>query len=156
MTLFGWGSLLFPNPETSFHSRLADPNDTNNMTGFKNARADELFVQYDKSFDVDERIRLIREIDGILANDYQYVLWWYPPFTRVLYWNKFGVPPGHWSRTGDSIGAGTGPGIPQMWWTDPAKQAALDEARTDSSKKLDLGNEEDRYWLEYSKNEQSN
>ena len=36
------GGLLFPNPETSFHSMLADQKNNNNITGFKNARVDEL------------------------------------------------------------------------------------------------------------------
>ena len=37
-----WGGLLFPNPETSFASSLADVPDNNNITGFKDARVDEL------------------------------------------------------------------------------------------------------------------
>ena len=32
----GYTGLLFPNPETSVHSSLADQNNTNNITGFKN------------------------------------------------------------------------------------------------------------------------
>jgi microcin C transport system substrate-binding protein len=154
MMYTGWGGLLFPNPETSFHSRLADQNDTNNITGFKNARADELFKQYDTMFDVQERIRAIREVDGLIANDYQYVLLWTGPFTRVLYWNKFGTPPGYWSRTGDAIGAGSGPGLIQMWWIDPARQAQLEQAQRDSSVKLEVGAVESRYWLDFEKNQQ--
>src|SRR5207248_1682757 len=36
MSLGGFGGLLFPNPETEFDSKLADPLNTNNITGFKN------------------------------------------------------------------------------------------------------------------------
>jgi microcin C transport system substrate-binding protein len=34
----GWTGLLFPNPETSYKSTLADANSTNNVTGIKNQR----------------------------------------------------------------------------------------------------------------------
>ena len=88
-------------PKTQWHSSLADVNNTNNITGFKNARVDQICKAYDKMFDVQERISAIREIDGILANAYQYVLLWYAPSTRIAYWNKFGIPPGYLPRTGD-------------------------------------------------------
>ena len=74
MVQIAWGGLAFPNPETSFRSSLADSNNNNNITGFKNVRVDQLCDAYDKMFDVKDRIKAIREIDGILANDYQYAL----------------------------------------------------------------------------------
>lgn len=154
IVLQGTGGLLFPNPETSWHSKLADQNDNNNITGFKNARADQLFAQYDITFDPKERIRIIQEIDSLVANDYHDVLLWTGPFTRVLYWNKFGTPKGYWSRPGDYEGAGNGPGAVQMWWIDPAKQAELARAQRDSSVKLEVGPVEDKYWLEFEKNQQ--
>jgi microcin C transport system substrate-binding protein len=154
MELSAWGTLLFPNPETQFNSKLADENNNNNITGFKNAKVDELCKQYDITFNVQDRIRIIREVDGIVANDYQYVHLWYPPFTKIAYWNKFGTPPGHLSRTGDYYGASTGPGIPQMWWIDPVKRGRLEQALRDSSIKLESGPVEDRYWQEFAKKEQ--
>lgn len=144
-----WGGLLFPNPETSWHSSLADVDNTNNISGFKNARVDELCEEYDKMFDVDQRIRAIGEIDGILANAYQYVLHWSAPYTRVTYWNKFGTPPGYLSRIAGYYG------VHQMWWIDPDKDAKLQAALRDPSTKLEVGPTEVRYWLEYDKTEQS-
>ena len=155
MAYTGWGGLLFPNPETTFHSSLADKKSNNNITGFKNARVDELCKQYDVSFDPQERIRIVREIDGIVANEYHYALLWTGPFTRVLYWNKFGTPQGYWSRTGDYYGAGNGPGLIQMWWADSAKAAELDAARRDPSKKMEVGQVEDRYWLDFDAKQRS-
>jgi microcin C transport system substrate-binding protein len=156
MTLQGWGALRFPNPETSYHSRLADVNNTNNITGFKSARADELFKQYDTAFNVEDRVRIIREVDGILANEYHYAPWWYGPYVRILYWNKFGAPQGYVGRTADYIGAGNGPGVPQLWWVDPDKVAKFEQAMRDSSIKLEVGPTEDRYWLEYTEKENQN
>ena len=146
-----WGALVFPNPETEFDSGLADALNNNNTTGFKNAKLDELCRQYDKTFKVEDRIRLIREIDGIVASEYPYALLWYGPFARVLYWNKFGVPPGYWSRVGDYYGDQGGPGLLQMWWIDAGKKATLEQALRDPSKKLEVGPVEDRYWLEFDK-----
>jgi microcin C transport system substrate-binding protein len=142
-----WGALLFPNPETQWHSSLADVNNTNNITGLKNARVDELCKAYDKMFNIDDRIRANREIDGILANAYHYVLLWDAPYTRIAYWNKFGVPPGYIPRTGDYSA------VWQMWWNDPAKDATLQQALRDPSKKLEVGADEDRYWLDYTEKE---
>ena len=91
----------------------------------------------------------MREIDGILANAYQYVLLWDAPFTRVLYWNKFGTPPGYLTRTGDYYTAH------QMWWFDPEQKCrSYRERLRDSSVKLEVGPTDDRYWLDYGKTAQ--
>ncbi|MGA7792271.1 MAG: extracellular solute-binding protein [Candidatus Acidiferrales bacterium] len=145
MAHLAWGGLLFPNPETEWQSTLADVDNTNNVTGFKSARVDELCKLYDKSFDTQERIRIIREIDGIVANSYNYVLHWTAPFTRIAFWNKFGAPPGYLTRTGDTYTAH------QLWWVDPDKDAKLKRALGDSSVKLEVGQTDDHYWDEYAK-----
>ena len=61
MAMIAWGALVFPNPETSFSSQLADQNDNNNITGFANSRCDELFKQYDVAFTQEERRNIIPE-----------------------------------------------------------------------------------------------
>jgi microcin C transport system substrate-binding protein len=149
MVDMNWSGLLFPNPETSYLSSLADQNNNNNITGFKNARVDELCAAYDKMFDVQQRIRAIREIDGIVANDYQSVLLWYAPYIRLAYWNKFGTPPGYLSRTGDQYMAY------QLWWDDPDKDAKMQEALRNPSIKLEVGPSEDHYWDDYGKTQQA-
>ena len=145
MAIFAWGGSIFPDFEGNFQSTLADLENTNNITGFKDPHVDDLLKQYDRTFDVDARLPILREIDGILANSYQYVLLWDAPFTRVLYWNKFGTPPGYLTRTGDYYMAH------QMWWLDPDKNAQLQRALRDSSAKLEVGPTDDRYWLNYGK-----
>ena len=97
---------------------------------------------------MDDRIRAIREVDGILANDYRYVLMWYGPYTRLVWWNKFGSPPGYLTRTGDYSA------VLSMWWIDPDKNARLQRALRDPSMKLEAGPDEDRYWMGYGKKEQ--
>jgi microcin C transport system substrate-binding protein len=144
-----WGSLLFPNPETTFASSLADVPNNNNITGFKDRRVDELLAQYDKEFDQKKRIAIIQEIDGILANSYQYILGWDAPFQRIAYWNKFGQPEGYLSRIGDYRE------IPTLWWLDPKKDADLRRALGDESVNLPVGQTEVRYWVEYGEREKA-
>jgi hypothetical protein len=68
----------------------------------------------------------------------------------MAYWNRFGRPRGTFARVGDYSGT-LGPGIPQMWWIDPAQAQRLEQARRDQSIKLDVPPIEDRYWQEYAK-----
>ncbi len=86
-----WSGGTSPEPESNWLSTLADVPNTDNITGFKNARADELCKQYAQQFDITKRFPLIRELDGIVTNAYQYALLWTAPYTRVVYWNKFGA-----------------------------------------------------------------
>jgi microcin C transport system substrate-binding protein len=145
MAVQAWGGLIFPNPETSFHSRLADVDNTNNITGIKDKRIDQLLDLYDREFDQKKRVAIIREIDGILANHHHYVLEWSGPFHRIAYLNKFGQPEGYLTRTGDYRV------ISSLWWIDPERQAKYDEAMGNPSIELDVGATEVRHWQEYAK-----
>ena len=145
MAALGWGGLTFPNPETSFSSKLADSENSNNITAFRNARVDELLNVYDKEFDQQKRIAIIREIDGIIAKDYQYLLTWEEPFSRIAFWNKFGHPEGYLSRIGDYREASS------LWWIDPGRDQQLKRAVSDAAIKFESGPVEKRFWQEYDK-----
>jgi microcin C transport system substrate-binding protein len=148
----GWGvGSPFPNPRPEVHSSTADVQNTNNISGFKNKRIDEICDQYDIEFDLNKRIALIRELDGILMSEYHYINLWYPPAQRIAYWNRFGQPRGTFSRIGDYLGS-FAPGIPQLWWIDPEKAATVERGISDKSVKLPVPPVEDRYWQEYSRN----
>jgi microcin C transport system substrate-binding protein len=140
-----WSGMLFPNPETQWISLFADQNDNNNITGFENARVDQICAAYDKMFNEQERVKAMREVDKILTNDYQYALQWYDPAIRIAYWNKFGIPQGYLPRTSDALSELT------MWWIDPARDAAVQKAMRDTSAKLKVEPDEDHYWDDYAK-----
>ena len=139
-----WGATLFPNPEHSYHSSQADVHNTNNITGVKNPRIDEITEAYDRMFEQDERVAAVQEIDGILADHYYYLLRWTRPYTPIAYWNKFGYPKGHFSRTGAYY-----TDIASLWWFDPEKLEQLEKARRDPTIQLQVGQSEDRYWQEF-------
>ena len=145
LLLIGWTGLLFPNPETSYESSLADQNNTNNITGFKDTRVNELLPVYDKEFDQKKRVAIIREIDGILANAHHYILMWEAPYSRIAYWNKFGKTEGHFTRFGDYRD------VPGLWWIDAQQQAALTKAVADANTKMPVGAADVHYWDAYAK-----
>lgn len=136
----GWTGMIFPNPETSWHSKLAIQDNNNNITGFSNPRVDELCGQYDAEYDVAKRNEILQEIDGILYEEAPYVLGWFNPAQRVVYWNKFSMPA--WGST-ETARAGQ---LHYIWWVDPEKDAALKEAKADKSKTLETGLKEVRFW----------
>ena len=101
MALISYTGEVFPNPKGNLHSSLADQKNTNNITGFKNKRADEIMEAYEKEFDVANRVKLLRELDGIFTNEHPYIFMWGAPFQRFVFWNKFGYPQGVVTRIGD-------------------------------------------------------
>jgi microcin C transport system substrate-binding protein len=138
-----WGALLFPNPETSFHSRLAIQDNNNNITSFADSTVDDLLEQYDVEFNQVRRVELIREVDGILAEAHPYVLAWDAPFQRIAYWNKFGMPESILSRIGDYED------LISTWWFNPERVTRHAEGMRDASVTMDVGEVERRYWQEY-------
>lgn len=147
MAMLAYTGLSFPSPRASFHSSLADQKNTNNITGFKNTRADQIIDAYDREFDLQKRIGLLREFDGIYTNEHHWILEWSAPYERIVFWNKFGYPQGLISRVGDYRD------IPTMWWFDAEKSRQLDEAMKDQSKSMGEGPRDDKYWLDFAKTE---
>lgn len=136
-----WGALVFPNPETSWKGELADQVNNNNITSFRNARVDALLVEYDRAYDVKRRIEVMREIDGIIYADHPYVLQWYSPSIRFVFWNKFGMPPWGTTRVYDSSDP-----FWAVFWVDPEKEKALEAARKDPSKTMPVEEEKNLFW----------
>jgi ABC-type transport system substrate-binding protein len=147
---FGMASIaytgsIFPSPEQNWLGRLADEKNTNNITGFKNARADEIIGLYAKEFDFDKRVALLREFDGIFTNEHHWILEWTAPYERVAYWHKFGHPPGYITRIGDYRD------LISLWWLDSERSRRLEEALRNTTVDLGAGPSDDKYWLEYAR-----
>ncbi len=134
--------LTFPNPESSLHSKFADKNSNNNIWGFKNARVDEICDKYPLMFSAKERIEAVKEIDGIICNEHLYALGWYSANTRLLYWDKFGMPDYILSKTSDADS------ILVSWWYDSDKEKALADAKA-NNKQLPIGQEVIKWWDEH-------
>jgi len=137
-----YGGILFPNPESSFHSKFADLPNNNNIWGLKNARIDEICDAYPLMFDADERIKAVREIDGIVCREHLYALGWFAAHSRLLFWNKFGMPDYILAKTSDQRS------LVSLWWHDEEKAKKLEEARA-KGLELPIGPEIVRWWDEH-------
>jgi microcin C transport system substrate-binding protein len=136
-----YGGLLFPNPESSLHSKFADLNNNNNIWGFKNKRVDEICEAYPLMFDPQERIAAVREIDGIVCSEHLYALGWYAAHNRILYWNKFGMPDYVLAKTDDQRS------LVSLWWFDDEKARTLEKAKA-AKTTLESGPEIVKWWDE--------
>ena len=137
----GWGGLVYPNPETSFKSSLADQKNNNNVSGLKSERIDALLPLYDTEFDHARRVEIIQEIDGIVS-DIHPSAWGLSrePPARLLFWDKFGYPDYMLTKYG-----GRFEDILYHWWFDPEKDRTLQNAmKNDQS--LPLGDVEHTFW----------
>ncbi len=123
MTWAAWGGGLWKDPEHQWSSKEADRPAGQNITGFKDARVDELIAQQRTEFDVQKRNAIVREIDAILVEQVPYVLLWNINYTRLLYWNKFGMPDHVLGKHGDERAAYG------LWWYDEDAVADLEAAQ---------------------------
>ncbi len=122
MTWAAYAASRFPDPEYQWHSREADRPAGNNVTGFKNDRVDALIERQRGEFDPGRRAGLCREIDAILTASVPYVLLWNIDSTRLLYWDKFGMPATVLPKFGDESA------VVAYWWSDPDSSAELKAA----------------------------
>ena len=85
------------------------------------------------------RIAAVQEIDGLLYNEHLYILNWYGPFERILYWNTFGMPESYLTKFGDHRD------MLSLWWYDEAQEKALKDAMKQNSE-LPVGESVVDYW----------
>lgn len=142
-----WGALLFPNPETSYKGSLAKTINNNNITSVDNPRIDKLCEEYDSLGveQMDRRRAIIKEIDKILAETVPYVLGWFGPYERFLFWNKFGYPEYGLPRVEDYNF------MDKCWWWDEDKAKKCEAARKDPSISMEPGKISIKYWREKQK-----
>ncbi|MEI8241902.1 MAG: extracellular solute-binding protein [bacterium] len=122
MTWSAWGGGLFKDPEDMWSSREADRPSGNNYTGFKDPRVDTLIEKQKTVFDLQERNRICREIDALICAQVPYALLWNLDYTRLLYWNKFGMPPTVLDKFSNERAAIV------YWWYDADSAAELKAA----------------------------
>lgn len=137
---------LFPEPEFVYHSKYADQKNTSNIWGIKDKRVDEICEKHTKEFDIKERIKLLQELDYILASEYMMAMFWISDNVRILYWNKFSYPEFVLGRFEGSSYWQLSP--IRYWWYDEEADKALEDAR---EKNLPLPSKpaEVRYWDKY-------
>ncbi len=123
MTWAAWSAGVFKDPEGMWHSREAERAGGNNYTGFKDDRVDALIEKQKTIFDVDERHALVRDVDRRITDAVPYIILWNSNSTRLLYWNRFGMPPWILSKYGRENSAYW------YWWFDVDSDSELRDAK---------------------------
>ena len=146
--MLAYTGLIYPNPESSLRSSLADMNDNNNVWGFKSERVDELLDEYDICFDQNRRIEIIQEIDGIFNDEHPIAFSIVRNYSRMMWWDKFGYPNWMLSRY-----VGEYWDVFYYWWIDEEVHEQLADAM-EKGRELDLKPIDMKYWPDYLKNNQ--
>jgi len=124
MTWASWGEVIFRDPESMWFSGEADRPSGNNISGFKDPRADALIERQKNVYSITERNAIGREIDALITSAVPYALLWNINVTRLLYWDKFGMPDTVLSKYGDERS------LLIYWWHDADSAAELKAAMT--------------------------
>ena len=122
MTWASWSQVIFRDPEDMWLSHEADRPSGNNITGFKDPRVDALIEQQKTVFSITARNDICREIDARVTAAVPYVLLWNTDTTRLLYWDKFGMPDIVLTKFGDERS------LLGYWWYDADSVAELKAA----------------------------
>lgn len=122
MTWAAWGSGIFKDPESQWLSKYADEEGQPNLPGLKIPEVDKLIERQKTEFSVTKRNEILKQIDRIVYKEYPYVLLWHLPSTRLLYWQKYGVPNLPLGKYGDESFSS------DYWWYDEEKDKKLSDA----------------------------
>ncbi len=142
MVSMSWSGSLFPDPEGMWSSLFADKEDANNICGMKSEKIDKICEAYNKMFLQSQRAKTLQELDGILMDKNPYILGWATNCHRILYWNRFHFPAGQFTKTGRYLD------VLSLWSLDAQKTQRIQEAQTDTTIALPVGNLEQKYWIE--------
>jgi microcin C transport system substrate-binding protein len=124
LTWTAWGGGVFKDPEPMWLSKYADEEGQHNIPGIKNEAVDKLIEEQRDLFDVNKRNEIVKKIDQIIYKEYPYVLLWHLANTRLLYWNRFGMPEMPLGKyNGESFAV-------DYWWIDPKLNNELEAAQT--------------------------
>ncbi len=125
MTWAAWGAGTVKYPEIAWLGAEADRKGSNNVTGFKSAEVDRLIAEEKGYEQAAARLDAYRKIDALIAGEVPYVLLWQTDSTRLLYWNKFGMPDGVLAPCDREESVLT------YWWYDEDRADELDLAMKD-------------------------
>ncbi|MGN0832537.1 MAG: ABC transporter substrate-binding protein [Kiritimatiellia bacterium] len=122
MTWAAWGAGMVKYPELQWLGAEADRRGSNNITGFRSEAVDRLIAEEKGMGCAADRLAAYRRIDALVAAAVPYVLLWQTDSTRLLYWNKFGMPPTVLSPYEREESALT------YWWYDEDRAAELERS----------------------------
>jgi microcin C transport system substrate-binding protein len=87
-----WGAGRLRDPEAQWKSSTADEIASNNYPGVKDKEIDVLIEAQKTEMDLGRRNELLKRLDKRLTAIAPYVLLWQSDHSRLLFWNRFGMP----------------------------------------------------------------
>ena len=120
-----WGQSTSPGNEQRYFwgSSAADMNGSQNYAGIKNSVVDELIEKIIEAPDRKSLVAATNALDRVLLWEFYVVPHWYISSTRLVYWDKFGMPDKPVMK-----------GVQLMtWWIDTEKEKALQVLRNEKS-----------------------
>jgi len=121
--IVGWTRSVNPSDfKQMWGTAEADMKGSQNKTGYKNPKIDELSSKIDQTFDKKPRVKMVQELDAILSEDQPMSFFWESNSYRIIHWNRFGFPKAispPYSDWNTPI---------EYWWFDQAKADALKAA----------------------------
>jgi len=127
MVWMAWGASRLRDPEASWHSKTADQNASNNITGVKDGVIDSLIELQKTELDIDVRNDILKQIDARLVEIVPYVFLWQSDNNRILYWRRFGMPEYVFDKYNREDIIGT------YWFIDPEKEKNLNTAMKENA-----------------------
>ena len=118
-----WGQSTSPGNEQRYFwgAATADANGSQNYAGIKNPVVDSLIEKVIEAADRKKLVAAVKALDRVLLWEYYVVPHWYIPATRLVFWDKFGMPDVSVMK-----------GVQMMaWWVDTEKEEALQNLRNE-------------------------
>ena len=140
MVNLGMTGGLYPEPRQYLHTEFKNAKNNNDFWGFGTPEVDELIKTYEENLDADARRNAMWRIDQIVHDGAFYIPFWSAPYIRLVYWDYLQFPEFYLPKRTQS---------PTDWfvyWIDPAKKVALEEAkRTNKAYPVDPDLDKDYY-----------
>jgi microcin C transport system substrate-binding protein len=140
MAMVNMSSGYYPDPRQYLHTDFKNSKNNNDFWGFGTEEVNKLIETYEKSLDPNERMEAMHKIDQIVYDDAFYIPFRTAPFIRIVYWDYLQWPdyflPLRTQQPSDWL----------VYWIDPQKKAALEEAmRTNKAYPVDENLDRDFY-----------
>jgi microcin C transport system substrate-binding protein len=122
-----WGGGRLRDPEPAWLSTYAQEKGSNNYPGWSDPYCDSLIKAQMTEFDIAKRNQILLALDARLVDQIPYMLLWQSDNTRLLFWNRFGMPRNPLGKYGSEDDALA------YWWVDSAREEALAAARANGT-----------------------
>lgn len=128
MVIGSFGQSLSPGNEQRDYwgSDKADVKGSRNLMGVKDPVVDDLIKKVIFAKDREDLIAATKALDRVLLWSFYLIPNWHISYFRLAYWDKFGRP---------DVTPRYGLGIPDTWWYDDAKAAAVEAKEKQVQKK---------------------